>query len=580
MQVALFNNQTNNTQRRNLQSLQSKIPSNTPRFSGKGNGFWDGIAKPLQALDANPILGVIVLDILTAIAPNTIIDTFKRNAAQGFETFRRESSGLIINCLLPGAFVIGFAFAMKKKILGEEFNHLPAHKAWANKASIDEGVSTWKQVSGIKDKKERITAFIEKSFEGVQCDEKSLMNIGTDAEKQQALKAKKEALDELVKEIINPTPQKEEGFKKWMKSVKEAIPGYGATSADMNSKKFNEIHDKLSKAYGSSKNVVIKKSEKEFISTNMKNHIRNTFAFANIFDDKAVNSANIDDLSKRMKKLVGGKTLLTMLSVGVLALSMQAINRAITEKSTGRKGYSGYKNLEGGDVQTAEDKAKLGLQKLGSIAWFSTLGFLSMGKFVGVPGKFDFSAPRTTVDQARILSLATDVGRVGAADEKTELQDTTVRDTIIFFNLYMAGDYINKAVLEGYQAFHLKKHGVDLNLFNKPAEEKTIFKKIGAWVKGKSIKSFEEIEGTAVKITEAAKNVDLANINQYRKNAVTASNLAGLLYSLGALGIAAPILIARMTNKNREKELAEAQKRKAASTSSVQTKAKAKVSNR
>lgn len=555
MQVALFNNQTNNQTNIQRRNLQSKIPSNSPNFSGAGSNFLNAIAKPLQALDANPIVGVIVLDILTAIAPNTIIDTIKRNAAQGFETFRREASGLIINCLLPGIAVIGIACALKQKILGEEFKHIPAHKVWANTNSIDEGLSTWKQVSHITDKKERIETFIKKSFERVQYDDKSLMLLGTAEEKEQALKYREEALKELTDEILNPAPKKESG-------IKNLIPGFKPSAAEIDSKKLNGIHDKLAKAYGTSKNVVIKGVNGKELSTNMKNHIRNTFAFASIFDDNAIKPDNIDKFAEKMKKLVKGKTLLTMIGIGILALSMQAINRAITEKSTGRKGYSGYKNLAGGDVQTPEDKAKLNIGKLFSSAWFLTLGFLSMGK-LNTPGKFDFAAPRTTVDQARILSLTTDVGRVTAADEKTELKDTTVRDTLIFFNLYMVGDYINKGLVEMIQKNHLKKTGVDLNLFNTPSKIiepnkfKKFFKEIGSWVKGKSIKSFEEIEGTVVKGAEALKT------NQLRKNIVTASNLAGLIYSLGALGIAAPILIARMTNKNRERELAEAKKRTA-----------------
>ncbi len=553
MQVALFNNQKI-IQKRNSQQRNS---SDSTTFSGTGNNFLNKVSKPLQALDANPIVGVIVLDILTAIAPNTIIDTFKRNAAQGFETFRRESSGLIINCLLPGIAVLTVAYAMKKKILGEEFKHIPVHKVWANTNSIDEGVRNWKKVSHMQNKEDRIRAFVEKSFENIQDDEKSFAKIGTIEEQKQAAECKKEAIDKLVKEILNPEVKKETGFKKFMKDVKGLVPGHKDESinVEINPKKLNELHDIFAKAYGSSKNVVIKISKGDTLSTNMKNHIRNTFSFASAFDDKAIKPDNIDKFAEKMKKLVKGKTLITMLGVGALALSMQAINRAITEKSTGRKGYSGYKNLDGGDIQTPEDKAKLDIGKLVSSAWFLSLGFLSMGKLT-TPGKFDFAAPRTTVDQARTLSLTTDVGRVAAADETTELKDTTVRDTIIFLNLYVVGDYVNKMAVEGIQKWYKSKKNIDLNLFNEaPKLDKNAgpIKKFFNWVQGKSIKSFEEIEGTVAKGAE----------KQLRKNIVTASTLLSLGYSLGALGIAAPLLIAHMTNKNREKELAEAKRRKA-----------------
>ena len=557
MQVALFNNQTSRQKNR----IQSDKATGQPHFSGAFTNAMNLISKPLQGLDANPLVGVIVLDILTAIAPNTIIDTIKRNAIQGFETFRRESSGLIINCILPGIAVIGAAFALKQKVMGKEFNHIPVHKVWANTKSIDDGLSTWKEVSNIKDKDKRIEAFIKKSFEKVQCDDKSFMKIGTETEKEQAFKAKNEAIEELIKEIKTPSKKEEKGIKGFFIKVKNAIPGFKDTPAEIDNKQLNKIHDKLAKAYGSSKNVIIQGADNKPLSTNMKNHIRNTFAFAHIFDDKSINSGNIDKFAKKMKTLVGNKTLITMAGVGILALSMQAINRIITEKTTGRKGYAGYKNHNGEKIQTPEDKAKLNIGKAISSAWFLTLGVLSMGKF-GAKGQFDFAAPRTTMDQARILSLTTDIGRVNAADEKNELKDTTVRDTIIFFNLYMAGDYISKGLVEGCQMRHKRKTGEDLNLFNKPApineknKFKKFYKKIGAWVKGKSIKSFEEIEGTFVQSTKKSK----AEINQIRKNVVTASNLMGLIYSLGALGIAAPLLIARMTNKNMEKELAEAKK--------------------
>ena len=68
----------------------------------------------VQACERNPMLNVSVLDLSTAIVPRSIIETKQSNAYAGMEAFRRESSGLIVNCLLPGYIVMGIAALLEK----------------------------------------------------------------------------------------------------------------------------------------------------------------------------------------------------------------------------------------------------------------------------------------------------------------------------------------------------------------------------------------------------------------------------------------------------------------------------------
>ena len=505
-------------------SLQNKNHrTSQPSFSN-GGAILAALARPLQSFDTNPIAGVIFLDITSAIAPNTAIDTVKRNPDQGFETFRRESSGLIVNCLLPGFFVPGVAYLAKKGFLGSAFSNIAAHKIWANKDNIDETTANWKKVSHIEDERKRVEAFLQEGFKNLQSNEQSKLLLDTTDASQ---KQRDAALKNLANAILDS---------------KEKNTGISGKTLDA-------IHYDLATVYGQSKSITIKGNTT--YTTSLKNYIRDNFSMSRAFMDKSINHSNIDDFSKNLKKLLVFKSVATMVGVGALALSMQAINRAITEKMTGRKGYSGYKDLSIEAQPTEEEKQKLRRGKFLSAAWFTGLAFVSMGKLNA--GIWNFAAPTTTMDQARTLSLLTDFGRVSAADEKNELKDTTLRDTVIFMNLYVLGDYIQKGVVEIAQKMHKKKHGLDLNLMNeaeKPDVNASMLKKIGHWVKGKSVKSFEEIEGTATNLLKDAKTTQL------RKNIVTAANLTGIGYSLIALGIVIPILIAKMTNNNRTKQIA------------------------
>lgn len=525
---------------------QDNTQNKQPAFKGCDK-FLNAAAKPLQAMDANPILAVVLLDIVTAILPNYLIDTFQRNVAQGLETLRREASGLIINCLLPGAAVLGVAWGMKNAVMGKEFKDVPSHRVWASEDNITEGVATWKKAAGTT-REEKIRNFVEHSFERIKPNDESLMVKGTPEEIEAAKKEAKTAIKDLADEIIQGNGTYSSN-KKRMK---------------IDDKKLNSIYERLSRAYGQSKGVEITRiadgaKPGSTFSTGMKNYIRDTFSLARAFEDNAVKTHGIDKYADKLKKLLKFKSYGTMAAVGALALSMQAINRKITEKSTGRKGYSGYKDLNNDSAPTErsdKEKKELFIGKMLATGASASI-MAGMGTFA--PGMLNFAAPTTTMHQGRSLYLLTDMGRVNASYEKNELKDTLIRDTLIFLNLYVLGDFVQKGIMEGVQKYYKKNKNVDLNLFNegqKPAENASTFAKIKYWMRGKSVKTFTEIEGTM------AKNATV----QTRKNILTASTLMSLSYSIGALGIFAPIMIARMTNKNREKQIAEAKKRLATGT--------------
>ena len=99
------------------------------------------------------MVNVTVLDLSTAILPRTFFETFigskqkdengnetkerKLNILGGFEAFRRESSGLLINCIIPSFIVIGAAKLLNRPIMGK-FNKSNLTTSWANGDTIKE----------------------------------------------------------------------------------------------------------------------------------------------------------------------------------------------------------------------------------------------------------------------------------------------------------------------------------------------------------------------------------------------------------------------------------------------------------
>ena len=123
--------------------LVSKGQKANPSFTGLGS-IGQFAIKCMQRCEAEPMLNVTALDLSTAIIPRSIIETVaaskvtdengnpvydekgkqqrRFNMLAGFEAFRRESSGLLINCILPGAFVMGAASLLNGpfKIMGKD----------------------------------------------------------------------------------------------------------------------------------------------------------------------------------------------------------------------------------------------------------------------------------------------------------------------------------------------------------------------------------------------------------------------------------------------------------------------------
>ena len=112
-------------------------------------GVGDLVLQGVQLCERHPMVNVSVLDFSTAIIPRTVIETYsgdavvnekgekkrKANFFAGMEAFRREASGLVINCLIPGFIVAGVAKLVQNPIMKGFKTDLS--RSWANSDSLD-----------------------------------------------------------------------------------------------------------------------------------------------------------------------------------------------------------------------------------------------------------------------------------------------------------------------------------------------------------------------------------------------------------------------------------------------------------
>ena len=154
----------------------------------------------------------------------------------------------------------------------------------------------------------------------------------------------------------------------------------------------------------------------------------------------------------------------------------------------------------------------------------------------------EFNSIFPSMDQARIISTATFACRMGAADDKKELREATVRDIATFCSLYFLGDYAAKGIASYIERLGIKdENGNAVKLINRlknPKENANSLQKFWSWVKDTTLKASDELA------TSKAKNLR------------TVCQLGNIAFSLIALGVFIPLYTRTTTNKKREAELA------------------------
>ena len=494
-------------------SLQQKGSSN-PNFKGLGAIVLQGIQKCEQV----PMINVAVIDMLSAILPRTIVESMT-NWFAGFEAFRRESSGLIVNCIIPSFITLGIAKLLNPAFMPKGVN---MSRSWASVDMIQKAAEYY---DGAKsgDKVEESLKQLIGNIEGID---------GVDKDKN-----KVNFLKKLGEDKVN------EYAKKLAEISRKDIK-----NSEMR-KQVGEITKEIVKNTKVSEHITVDKIDAQSVESMLEDSVKFFREF-----QRTKGEMTIAEFARKNKKFVRTKSILGLAVVLPLAASMQYINRWITGKVSGTKGAPIYDDFAKGKDNIEENpKAKEGLlkQKLISISSMIAVSLLSLTRMPNMK-MLDFKGMFPTMDQARIISTTTFASRMAAADDKNELAEATVRDIATFASLYYLGDVAAKGAANIIQ----NRTGTVLLNDMKPLKgDEGWWKKFKHWMKDVNIKSSAEV---------ASKKA----VN-YR----TACQVTNIGVSLALLGLVIPIFTRRNTKRKHEQALKLAQEQNNTQTESNENKA-------
>lgn len=517
-----------------------------PNFNGLGHWAIKGI----QKCEEKPMINVAVLDLSTAIIPRTFFETFigskntdedgnkkerKLNILGGFEAFRREFSGLFINCLIPSFVVMGAASLLHKPIMGAA-NKANLIKSWANEDTINQIEKYYKSAQGANNE-EKVANTLETMF-------KDLQGVNGDV-KNGGLKN--------FKDIFENDKEFKDAINKMAKNIVSDKPEANYTS---------DLYKLMVKKSGISENIKFN-GDKKFFSSNLAHlcesagEILHGASKNDLLKDSE--SANLSKYFSKAKKLVNAKSIAGLGIIIPLAIAAQPINRWLTHKMSGKKGAPIY-NDDQERILTPEEKKKLTAEKFIAVPLMCGVAGLSMLMDRPSLKMFQFKNIFPTMDQARIISAATFSSRLAASEDSNELKESTIRDIATFSSFYFLGDYAAKGI-----ATFLEKHNKDnIKLINRlnETEGSNIFQKAWNWAKHSQLKSTDELGAIADK-----------TLRIKAKNLRALCQLGNLAFSLLSLGVFIPIYTRTQTNKKQKAEeiqIKDSQPQQAGSTTFTQ----------
>ena len=493
-----------------------------PSFKG---GLVDLPILLIQQCEKQPMVNVTVLDLSTAIIPRTVIETKESNGFAGFEAFRRESSGLIVNCLIPGVIVAGIAKLLQRPIMSG-FGKSNLSNTWANEDAINKIHNFYVphfRDSSLDQRQKVYNTFRDElgSLSGVDGSETKhfadIFDIKTDVTGKFIGKIGNEKLDRAVNALVDDVLAK-----------------------DHKSKTVREAYRSIVEETHIAENIKFR-NDKGFFSNNLEAICDDTVKMLRgVIKEDIKDVDTLSQYFKKATKLVNWKSIGGLGVIIPLAISMQPINRWITRKTSGQKGAPIYKDF-GKDNEhkemTPKEKAELLAQKFISIG--SMIGVCGLSMFLDRPilkNIFQFKGIFPTMDQARIISTATFASRMGASEDKNELREATVRDIATFSSFYFLGDYVAKGI-----ATFLEKKNPGTHLINRLKEANpnaNPLQKFWNWAKHTNLKSSDE----------------LATIKDKRLR--TLCQAGNIVFSLLSLGVFIPLYTRSKTNKKRAEELA------------------------
>lgn len=493
-------------------TIQSKLPKqyisqNQQNKQQSFKGLGEVVTAGLQLCDQYPMFGVSVVDLTSTIIPRTAVD-LQTGVPAALETFRRESSGLVVNCLIPSFFVLGMAKLLNKPMM-KGFKGLDMSNSWANEDSLNKFSELYSKATPHNKTKSYVAKTLA-SLEGFGHDENGANGFVSYAKKFKSENFKK-AIDMLTDTIDNPVSAKE--TKKVIGSAYKLI--VEETKA--------------------AETIRFKGDAKSF-SSNLAEVLRDQVDLGRKFVNNKDVFNNLEGFKKTATKMVNSKSLMGFAVLLPIAMSMQAINRAITRKKYNVKGAPIYKDFGKTNTQkemTPQEKSKFFGQKCLAAAGMVALAVTSMMKKPSMK-MLQFKGMSPTLDQCRWIATATISSRFFAAEDQNELRESAIKDMSCFAGLYFLGDYVAKAV-----ATVVEKVKPDVKLINRlVADDKTksVPSRLWNWVSNYKLKSFDEVANTGA------------------KNMRSLCQVANIGFAIAVLGILLPVYNRSLTNKKVQKQ--------------------------
>lgn len=533
----------------NIQNRNSQNKEKAQNFKGAGVDMaFNMLDKGFKLLDKNAMIQVAFVDSVATDIPRTLVD-LKTGLAAALETMRREFSGLIVNCLIPGFIVKGVAKVLPKPA---ELAGTDVVNSWANGDVIGKlsGVFNEVQSSGAQDK---TRAYVEKALTSLEgLDGKNWVKYADKASHPDF-----QAAVDTVTSAIGKTPKER---KTLLKQAQSKIAGVtkAETILRFNGAPQANLEETL-------RDVVDMGSKFTKVKQTTLSTLGKTADDVLTPEHTSKVTDAINKYSKSLNGIVNKKSIIGLGLVIALAVSVQKINRAITRKQFKTEGAPIYKDFGKKDTTQKMDenqkKAFFGKKLLAAGGMYG-LAALSMMKKPSL-GMFQFSNIFPTLDQCRWIASSTFASRMLAAEDENELRESTVRDLASFAGLYFLGDYVKKGVASGIEAFSKTNKGSELLggnvvLLNrlkevpKPQVDKgaSLLKKATTQV-GFRAKQF----GNWIKNTELKGASEVANIKT--RNLRNICRVADIAFSIVMLGI----LLPKYNRSVTEKKVAEAKKK-------------------
>ena len=495
--------------------------NNNTNFKGPLDGI---ITNTLRTLDTNPMANAVGIDLFAMVGPRTYVDTKERNKYAGAETFFREFTGTLIVCLSASLFAKGISKIANKLIKP----HIKINtNSWFSKDSLNLLETAWEK------SKNNTKTFVSNVLNGVSgrygkvineykniqwnkinwVDEEKWNHIRWDNEKYSGIHHKlksKNSINSAISELIENKSMTEKDRKNLLNIVSNrVVNALGVNNVDVN-------------------------VEGKTLSSNIPNLLRDTVDIGkDVFKSENLGGTSKEAIEK-INKINNIKSIGALSLASSLGLTNQYINRKITEKRTGTKGFVGDKNYNENvknGVQKKDNSKALLAEKLIMSAGMAAmaLGVMKVKSPKDFIKKLEFTGPVTSGNAIKTVYASTLIGRFMASDSQDELRESSTRDYLGFLNWLVFGGFASKGVAN---LLDRKRE----NLFNEHKQGKGL----RHWLNDLSLKSHNEI---------ASKGADFAKKNMWKLNL---AHIGGLAYSTIALGVLLPKLNIFITNKKQK----------------------------